>query len=122
MDQAVEYCKQEFKLGFGPNSVREQLLAIERQTGRTPKELLELIELPESCYDTWYWFLDLHNARDSNGMSINPISYTEIKNYFELIQVVPDEWEVKLIKRFDMQVMNYFAEESKKKSNKKPRK
>jgi hypothetical protein len=64
----------------------------------------------------------LHNARGSNGFGINPISYTEIKCYFDLIDMKPDDWEITLIKSFDNEAMKAYAKEAeaeRKKSTKK---
>ena len=55
----------------------------------------------------------MHNARGSNGFGINPISYTEIKAYFDLIDVIPDEWEIHLIKRLDNEALSAYAKEAK---------
>lgn len=77
--------------------------------------------LPESCMIVWKWFIDLHNARTSNGFGINPISYMEIKAYFDLIDIQPQEWEISLIKRFDNEVLMASAKqlkESQKKQSK----
>jgi hypothetical protein len=54
----------------------------------------------------------LHNARGSNGFGINPISYTEIKSYFDLIDLKPDDWEVNLIKLFDNEALSAYAKEA----------
>jgi hypothetical protein len=64
----------------------------------------------------------LHNTRSSNGFGVNPINYTEIKSYFDLIGVLPEEWEVNLIKRFDYEALAAYAKEAereRKKSSKK---
>lgn len=54
----------------------------------------------------------MHNARGSNGFGINPISYTEIKAYFDLMQIEPEEWEVTLIKLFDNEALQAYAKEA----------
>lgn len=93
-----------------------------RQTGVKPKELEDLIELPEGYHQVWKFFIDLHNARGSNGFGINPISYTEIKSYFDLMQIQAEDYEVTLIKLFDNEALNAYAKEAeaeRKKSQKK---
>ena len=93
-----------------------------RQTGIKPKELEDLIELPEGYHQVWKFFIDLHNARGSNGFGINPISYTEIKSYFDLMQIQAEDYEVTLIKLFDKEVLNAYekeAEAERKRSQKK---
>lgn len=93
--------------------MRDQLQSVWRQTGHKPKELEDLLELPESCVYVWKWFIDLHNARGSSGFGINPISYVEIKAYFDLIDTQPEEWEVNIIKRFDNEALLAYAKEAK---------
>ena len=93
--------------------MRDQLQSVWRQTCIKPKELEDLIELPEGCFQVWKWFIDLHNARGSNGFGINPISYTEIYSYFGLMTIVPEEWEINLIKRFDNEALTAYAKEAK---------
>jgi hypothetical protein len=83
-----------------------------RQTGIKPKELEDVVELPESCISVWKWFIDLHSARGSNGFGINPISYTEIKSYFDLIDLQPEDWEINLIKLFDNEALAAYAKEA----------
>lgn len=92
--------------------MRDQLNSVWRQTGKKPKELDELLELPQSCLSVWKWFIDLHNARGSNGFGINPITYTEIKSYFDLIDLQPEEWEVTLIKLLDNEALAAYAKEA----------
>lgn len=71
-----------------------------------------MVDLPESCYVVWKWFIDLHNARTSNGFGINPITYTEIKCYFDLVEVRPDSWELELIRRFDSIALEAFGKQT----------
>lgn len=72
------------------------------------------MNLPDSMKFVWMWFIELHNSRTSSGFGLNPIQYSEIKAYFELKGITPDEWEVQLIKRLDSIAMNHYAEEAKK--------
>jgi hypothetical protein len=88
------------------------LNSVWRQTGVKPKELEDVVELPESSFQVWKWFIDLHNSRTSNGFGVNPISYTEIKAYFDLIDIKPEEWEVTLIKLFDNEALSAYAKEA----------
>lgn len=64
----------------------------------------------------WGYFMSLHSTRTSNGFGANPITYTEMRNYFDLIQVEPDEWEINLIRKFDSVALEMYdkaAENSK---------
>lgn len=94
------------------STIKEQLESVWRQTGRKPKELQNLVSLPENCYLIWKYFLDLHNARGSNGFGVDPISYTEIKNYFDLMGIDPDPQEIELLKRFDYKYLEIQSKET----------
>ena len=69
--------------------------------------------------EVWGFFCELDNARSSNGFGVNPISYTEIKCYFDLMGIIPQDIEVKLIKLLDGIALRHYAEEQKKKSKSK---
>jgi hypothetical protein len=102
--------------------LRDQLNSVWRQTGVKPKELDELKELPESCSQVWRWFVDLNNSRSSNGYGVNPIAYSDIKAYMDLIAIEMHEWELHLLKRIDNEAMLSYAKEAeleRKKSSKK---
>lgn len=100
-------------------NLKAQLESVWRQTGVKPKELDEIIELPESCREVWYWFCELDNDRTSNGFGVNPIGYEKIKAYFDLYNITPQEWEVRLLKLLDNVALKHYSEESKKQSKNK---
>lgn len=71
--------------------------------------------MPYSCWHVWKMFIDLHNARSSNGYGYNPISYQEIWSYAELMKTQLEDWEVALIKRMDNAALTVFSEDAEKK-------
>lgn len=89
-------------------------MLIQKNTGRTPVELQNLVELPRRFYELWQWFIELHNARSSSGFGVNPISYSDIKAYFELIDIVPEDWEIRVIKKLDGIAQEHMAKQAKK--------
>jgi hypothetical protein len=93
-------------------------------TGVVPKELQNLVELPDSCRDVWVWFLELHNNRSSNGFTENPISFSDMHAYFNLIDVQPRRWEVDLIRMLDGAILEFMRKQQEKqmKKNTKPSK
>lgn len=94
-----------------------------KQTGMKPSELEELIECPDTMRFVWTYFIELHNARSFGGMqNLNPLSYSDIKAYFDLMNIVPEEWEVKMIKRLDHVALSQYAEDSRKEAEKNKRK
>ena len=103
-------------MGSGEGSTRAKLESVARQTGKVPKELEELVELPESMRYVWKYFLDLNRKR-SSGMGIGPITYTEMLSYFTLNSVAYDETEIQLIDVLDSVALSHFAEENKKAAN-----
>jgi hypothetical protein len=100
------------------NTLRDQLNVVWRNTGRKPPELESAAELPEMFYEVWGWFLKLHSKRTSNGFSANPLSYSEIKAFFALIQYQPQHWELLLIEKFDEITMQVYEEIRKKEEKK----
>lgn len=66
-------------------------------------------------YECWGWFLKLNSKRGSNGFGVNPLSYSEILSFFELIEYRPSAWELELIERLDQVVMEVYSEQQEKK-------
>lgn len=77
-----------------------------------PPELEAAPSLPESTAYIWLWFIDLASARQC-GMSVNPISYTEILSWSQLKRITPAEWEIEAIKAIDAAFLASIAEEVK---------
>ncbi len=79
---------------------RENLLVVKKTTGKLPKELEDEPQLDEMFQESWYWFLSLNSKRQV-GQGVNPIPYSEIKAYFDLMQYQPMQYELDLIDLFD---------------------
>jgi len=95
-------------------SLRDQLEAVWKRTGVKPPELDNPYHLDEMFYEVWGWFLTLNKKRGSNGFGINPISYTEIKSFFDLQQYCPQQWEIKLIEEWDDIALEVYSEQQEK--------
>lgn len=91
--------------------MRDQLNNVWRQTGIKPKELDELLEIPQSCEHVWKWFIDLNSGRTSNGFGPNPLTYSDIYSYFTLYNMYPDEWELELIKVLDKTALDAISKQ-----------
>lgn len=63
-------------------------------------------------YSCWVHFIALDSTRTSNGYSANPLSFSEIKSYFELIQETPEPWEVRLINTLDRTILEVYAKQA----------
>lgn len=84
-----------------------------KQTRKKPKELEELIELPECMSEYWQWFLKL-NARRPSGMGVSAIPYSEMLAFFSLNGLTPDPYEIEAIELFDKIALKEFSEQSEK--------
>lgn len=61
---------------------------------------MNLVEMPDSLAYVWDWYLRLNETRPV-GMGMSAITYTEIRSYFELMDIEVEPFEVELIKVFD---------------------
>ena len=99
------------------SSLRDQLESVKRQTGITPKELLDIVELPEAYRYCWEDYQRLSATRPS-GFGVSPISYTEMLSYFTLMRQDPENWEIQVIKAFDACALSEYAKQQEKNNNK----
>lgn len=79
----------------------DHLLAAERQTGQTPKMLLDRPRCPEGCEPLWQAFKELHATRGNNGFGPNRITFGEIDAYQRVTGTVMKPWEIEAIRRAD---------------------
>lgn len=83
-------------------STRRQHLEIAwKATGRIPQELADEPDFPTEVMYIWEWFDELNQARQSNGFSLNPLSYAEIMSWNSLGKINISPWEVKALKLLD---------------------
>ena len=80
--------------------MREHLEQVWKSTGRKP-EGLDPPPFPDVVNHVWAWFIELHNARPQTGMGVSPITYSEISAWSSLTGVIPNPWEVGVIKSID---------------------
>ncbi len=92
------------------NTKRDNLLSAQRQLKRVPKELEDLVELPDCMREYWFWFIRLSNRRPS-GMGISAIPYSEMLAFFELMGIVPDPVEIEVIEAFDKIAMQHYQKQ-----------
>lgn len=74
---------------------------------------------PQSLMYIWEWFMDLHRSRGSNGFGVNPLSWTEIKSWSDLMRKDLEVWEVQVIKNIDGLFLTQWHEDNKKKDKSK---
>ena len=94
-------------------TLRENLLNVQRQLKRTPKELEDLVELPECMQEYWIWFIKLSNKRPS-GMGISAIPYSEMLAFFELMGITPEIYEIEVLEAFDRIAMKHYQKQQEK--------
>jgi len=127
LELAIEFAKYEFsmqEIQQDGKTLREHLKKVAESVSSSwfdspssPKELDDPPELPSVFTYCWHDFLQLHNARQA-GFSINCLSYTEIKSYFDLMGVTPAPWHISVIKLFDNLFMQEHAKQEEKKKSK----
>lgn len=111
------FAENEFELNSaeGGATIREHLTSIWNQTGVKP-EALEPLPFPELLTDVWGYFLELHNARTSNGFGINPISFTEIDAWARLTNKPVSPGDINIIRQLDNIFLKHNAKEQDKKA------
>jgi len=89
-------------------SLREQLEQVFKSTGKKPKELNNIVQLPEKGKYLWKAFTELNSTRTLTvvaGMKTvikeNPITYTELHHYNEMQPVKFNTTELHIIKEID---------------------
>jgi len=51
------------------------------------------------------WFWEIRNAVGGSGFGANPISFTEIKSWCDLNEIILSPWELYIIKRLDLEFL-----------------
>lgn len=85
---------------------RDHLHVAAAATKKTPVELLDQPEFPESAKHVWDWFLELNAGRTASMAGLNTISYSEIKAWADLLKENLAVWEVNAIKALDRAFLN----------------
>lgn len=73
---------------------------VEKQTRKTPKELINPVEFPVLVGDVWDWFISLDSTRQ-NGMERQRISEVETGWFFINRRIKPETWQLDLIRKLD---------------------
>jgi hypothetical protein len=69
-------------------------------TGTRPPEL-DGPSLPECLAHVWVWFCELASARQGNGFSALPLSWSDLASWVHLTGEKPSPDEVRLLRRLD---------------------
>jgi hypothetical protein len=81
--------------------LRDHLLQVRKVTGRSPKGLIGP-PFPDRYAPIWETFLSLHSGRSYSMGGPNPLSWSDIKAWDDLMRAGLKEWEVRAIKALDM--------------------
>lgn len=76
------------------------LIEIRTQTKVVAPELINLAPIPAEIEYLWDWYLDLAGARTA-GFSVNALTWSDVRAYFDLLKISPEAWEVRTIRRID---------------------
>lgn len=74
--------------------MRSHLEQVYKQTGKKPKQLAEVGELPEELAYVWSWYAKLKAFKSE-------LSYTEIKSWCDLSNIKFLDWELDTIVRLE---------------------
>ena len=91
-------------------SLRHHLEALQRQTGVTPEQLIS-VPFPETLEFIWRDFLELNDARTSNGYTLNAISFTELDAWNRLMNKQVTAQEISIMKQLDAVFMNHYQKQ-----------
>lgn len=81
--------------------LREHLQMAYAASGIMQEPLASEKEIPTQTEHVWRYFVELHSERNSNGMSLNRITSTTIKDWCELNRIKLELWEIRAIKTLD---------------------
>lgn len=59
-------------------------------------------DCPDALAHLWGWFHQLNQGRTGNGYTANPLTYSEILAWSDLIGIRPTSRELRVLKRIDL--------------------
>lgn len=104
IEELLDYAEHEFSISKPDKSgisKREHLEQVERQTGKTPEELIGP-QFPMSVSYIWSAFLALNSARTVGFSGPNPLTYTEIQAWLTLTNQHLSSRDIEAIKKLDI--------------------
>jgi len=82
-------------------SLRAQLESVWRQTGKQPRQLAELPELPPLAKHLWVWFVDMNNSEREVGMDVSRITASSMIAWQWATGNTLELWERKALRAID---------------------
>jgi len=81
-----------------------------KATGKPPEGLIGP-PFPDRYAHIWSSFLDLHTGRSYGANGPNPLSWSDVKAWDDLMDVGLKEWEVRAIKALDLLWLRVMGED-----------
>jgi hypothetical protein len=108
----VTYARHQFELS-APQPDGQPLLAhlqaAEEQTGIVHNMIANAPPMPTGCVQLWRDFLELHGSRNSAGMGVSRITFSDLEAWQGVRGVQLDQWEIDCIRRIDDLWLSDFA-------------
>jgi hypothetical protein len=98
----VEFAQHQFQLAkkqADGRSLRDHLESVQRQTGRTPPELVGPTLLP-MCSHWWAWWHELAEGRQQ-GLALSTFAWSEIGHWAQLTKRDIDPVDVAALRAID---------------------
>lgn len=112
MQAFAAFAAHEFELSAPQDdgaTLREHLMAYQRQTGRQHPSVTDAPALPVGCSALWRDFMALHSSRPV-GMAPGRITFGEIDAFQRVTGVCLAAWEVDAIRAADAAYIANYAE------------
>jgi hypothetical protein len=87
------------------------LQQVAKVTGRTPPDLVTPV-FPDRLAHVWQAFVELHSGRSYSGSGPNPLSWSDIKAWDDLMGLGLKEWEIRAIKALDSVWLRVMSEDT----------
>jgi hypothetical protein len=91
-------------------TLRAHLQQVAKVTGKPPQDLVSP-PFPDRAGHIWQAFLELHTGRSYSANGPNPLSWSDIKAWDDMMRVGLKDWEVRAIKALDVLWMQHTGEE-----------
>jgi hypothetical protein len=100
----MDFAEHEFGLSKRDDkgvTLRDHLLQVQKSLGRPPKGLVGP-PFPDRYAHLWTMFIDLSSGRSYSSGGPNPLSWSDIKAWDDLMRAGLQEWEVRSVKALDL--------------------
>jgi hypothetical protein len=96
----------------GSSTLRDQLLQVEKQTGKRPKEL-DSVKVPEGFRYLFELFFDVRSGI-TDGMNGSRLTWNDLVAFQEVCDLKLDMFEIEALMAMDATVRNFLAKKAEK--------